>query len=397
MQSDSSRVDIAFVAAHAVTPALNSGGDVLFANVAREIARLRPDWRVAVIAPDYACDGLAPFFRTVVPLPSRPGEAERLGGHSGAIVAAWLRRMRPCEDALLRLAPRIVHTTGDFFCDVLPAARGLRRAAYRFTGVVHHLNPPPLRRRSELPAASASWVMQQISLRALRAGCDRVVLLNEHVAAALRSYGFRATQLAVLGAGIDLARFPLTPAPPARMRVLWVHRLEPTKGMFDLPRLAALLPQASHIDVVGRGPRAARERLEAELARAGVRERFTFHGHVEDAQLAALYANANAFVSCSYEEGWGLSLAEALAAGVPCVAYALPSHAAVFPGLVETVPAGDVAALAHLLRGVLERSEPPQARLQRRAGVEPYSFAAAAERHVALFEELIAEGPRRDP
>jgi glycosyltransferase involved in cell wall biosynthesis len=383
---------VAFVAAHVLGAAINSGGDVLFANVAREIAVLRPEWNIAAIAPDYACDGLAPFFRTVVPLPSLPDEANRLAGHPRAVVAAWRRRIGPCEEALARLAPRIVHTTGDFFADVFPAARAKRRGHAHWTGVVHHINPPPLRRRNEITAASASWLLQLATLRALRRGCDRVLLLNEDVRARLLGRGFSNTQLAVTGAGIDLHRFALRPPPPPGRRVLWVHRLETTKGMFDLPRLAALLGDGARIDVVGRGPHAARARLEKMIDRARVGERIIFHGHVDDAALARLYANANAFVSCSYEEGWGLSIAEALAAGVPCFAYALPSHREIFGSVVETAPVGDVAALAQRIRGAFARRELERDRARRRAAVERHSFAVVAERHVTLFEQLLGTG-----
>jgi glycosyltransferase involved in cell wall biosynthesis len=146
---------------------------------------------------------------------------------------------------------------------------------------------------------------------------------------------------------------------------------------------------------VGRGPQAWRDRLDEELARAGVSERVFVHGFVDDAQLLALYAGADAFVSCSYEEGWGLSLAEALAVGVPCVAYALPSHDDVFGDAVTTAPLGDVAALARALTDVLERPDTAEARRARRAAVAPYSFAAVAARQVAVFSSLLDGSPAR--
>jgi hypothetical protein len=189
---------------------------------------------------------------------------------------------------------------------------------------VHHLNPPPFRRRNDALTAAASYGLQAISLRALRRSCDRISLLNDETRAALERRGFARERLRVVGAGIDTARFRLVPAPAPGRRVLWVHRLEPTKGVGDLPRLAALLGSETTIDVVGNGPRHVRAALERVLAAAGVAERVRLHGYVDDATLVELYARANAFVSCSYEEGWGISLCEALAVGVPCAGYASP-------------------------------------------------------------------------
>jgi glycosyltransferase involved in cell wall biosynthesis len=353
------------------------------------MARLRTDWRIAVIAPEYACEGLSPFFRTVVPLPSTPGEPDRLGGHPRDVVFAWIRRVRACADAAARIGARLVHSTGDFFPDVLAAKRARRYTGCHWTGVVHHLNPPPHRRRNEFAAATASYLFQRISLGALRAACERVSVLNDETRRSLRRRGFAEDRLAVVGAGIDTSRFTLAPPPRRENRVLWVHRLEPTKGIFDLPLLAALLPMGAHIDIVGRGPRVWHDRLEAELAAAGVRNRITFHGYLPEEQLVALYARANVFISCSYEEGWGLSLCEALAVGVPCVAYALPSYEETFPGLVETAVLGDVAALARRVARVLARDEDAATRARRASAVARYSFAAAAERQATIFAELL--------
>jgi len=384
------RLDVAFVAAHLLAPALSSGGDVLFANVAREIARMQPDWHVGVVAPDYARDALRPFFRTVVPLPSAPGEAERVATHPRRVLSAWASRTGPLLDILTALQPRVVHTTGDFFVDVLPSARLRRRAGSRWSGVVHHLNAPPLRRRNELVASTASYVLQRVSLRAMRRSCDAVSLLNTTTLEELAALGFRRDRLHVVGAGIDAGRFRLVPEPPPGRRILWVHRLEPTKGVADLPKLAALLPGAQ-FDVVGRGPQHWQSALERDLAAAGVASRVRLHGFVGDDELLALYASANAFVSCSYEEGFGISLCEALASGVPCVAYGLPSHAEIFGDLVACVPPGDVEALARRIEAVLASTGGDAARARRSAGVARHSFVAVAERQAQIFAKLLAD------
>lgn len=92
--------------------------------------------------------------------------------------------------------------------------------------------------------------------------------------------------------------------------------------------------------------------LQARFGEAGVR----YLGRVDDADLAALYQGALAFVYPSSEEGFGLPVLEAMAAGVPVVTTtggALP-EAAGDAGLL--VAPGSVAELAQALRRIA--SEP---------------------------------------
>src|SRR5439155_24235021 len=74
--------------------------------------------------------------------------------------------------------------------------------------------------------------------------------------------------------------------------------------------------------VVGRpDTRAYVEALQRFAGRLGV-EGVHFAGRVSDPELAAYYADVDVFVSMSEHEGFGLPWVEAMAFGVPVVAYA---------------------------------------------------------------------------
>jgi glycosyltransferase involved in cell wall biosynthesis len=78
------------------------------------------------------------------------------------------------------------------------------------------------------------------------------------------------------------------------------------------PRLATF-----DLVVAGRGP--YRDQLEAIAREAGVADRVTFAGYVEDDRLPGLYAGASVYLSLSAVEAYGMTVAESLAAGTPCV------------------------------------------------------------------------------
>ncbi len=75
-----------------------------------------------------------------------------------------------------------------------------------------------------------------------------------------------------------------------------------------------------------------------------------FHGRVDDAELAARYRGADVFCAPSLgRESFGMVLLEAMAAGCPVVASALPGYAEATDGAALLVPPGDAAALASAL------------------------------------------------
>ncbi|WP_129115814.1 glycosyltransferase family 4 protein [Halegenticoccus tardaugens] len=155
--------------------------------------------------------------------------------------------------------------------------------------------------------------------RALR-GADAVVAVGDRERRALaRDFGVAAE---VIPNGLDVERFAeATPAPPAthaardRPYLLCVGRLEAYKGVQHAIRA---LPRLEHaLLVAGTGP--AESDLRRVAREVGVEDRVRFLGYVPDDELPGLYAGAEAFVALSAFEAYGMTVAEALAAGTPCV------------------------------------------------------------------------------
>jgi glycosyltransferase involved in cell wall biosynthesis len=84
----------------------------------------------------------------------------------------------------------------------------------------------------------------------------------------------------------------------------------------------AEVPDAA-LDVVGSGDAAYRRRLEAVVARRGLRH-VTFHGRVDEERKRALLERAHVHVFSSHREGWGLTVTEAARVGTPTVGYDAP-------------------------------------------------------------------------
>gem|GEM_PF-5879625 len=112
-------------------------------------------------------------------------------------------------------------------------------------------------------------------------------------------------------------------------RLLWVGRIKSHKKIEDLIELFAayheLDPLAECWIVGGQADKAYQSYLDWVIAHHFGEERSKIRrfGNVSDEELSRIYAEADAYVSMSEDEGFCLPLVEAMVAGLPVFAYGL--------------------------------------------------------------------------
>lgn len=116
------------------------------------------------------------------------------------------------------------------------------------------------------------------------------------------------------------------PAPPARafrpggaLRLLFLGRLHPKKGVEALLDALAGLPGHVTLAIAGQGAPAYEATLAARAARLGLDGRVRFLGQCDGAAKLRALAEADAFVLPTQSENFGIAIAEALAAGLPVI------------------------------------------------------------------------------
>jgi len=151
--------------------------------------------------------------------------------------------------------------------------------------------------------------------------------------------GVSAGKVDLLFNGIEAPSTEPKPVAERPLRVAYLGRLEPYKRVDLLLRaLAQLTPRFPGLDavVVGRG--SERERLEACARELGLAERVRFTGFVSDAERDEAVGEARVCVCPSVKEGWGITVIEANALGVPVIA----TNA---PGLRDAIRHGETGFL----------------------------------------------------
>jgi glycosyltransferase involved in cell wall biosynthesis len=178
--------------------------------------------------------------------------------------------------------------------------------------------------------------------------------------------------------------------PSGRPYILGLGTAEPGK---ELPGLVAAFGEvaAAHSDVdlvlAGRSGW-AEDKLVAAIHASRARDRIQRLDWVQD--TAPLLAGASAFAYPSLYEGFGVRPLEAMAAGVPVVAWAAGSVPEVVGDAAILVPPGDIDALAKAMMVVLDdptvRDDLAEAGRRRAAS---FTWAAAGDGLVALYRDAV--------
>ena len=144
---------------------------------------------------------------------------------------------------------------------------------------------------------------------------DELIAVSDWERDRLRAdFGVEAT---VIPNGLNVERFAdATPEERGRPYLLCVGRLEEYKGVQHAIRALSELPE---YDLLVAGSGDFREELEAIARREGVASRVEFLGYVPDERLPGLYAGASTYLLLSSFEAYGMTVAEALAAGTPSI------------------------------------------------------------------------------
>jgi glycosyltransferase involved in cell wall biosynthesis len=109
----------------------------------------------------------------------------------------------------------------------------------------------------------------------------------------------------------------------APLRLLFVGRLDPIKGIENLVKACARLGERAgpwSLAIAGAGEATYARWLQTLIAELGVGERVRMLGHVEGEDKERAFVEADLLVAPSFSENFGVAIAEALARGLPVIA-----------------------------------------------------------------------------
>ena len=240
----------------------------------------------------------------------------------------------------------------------------------------------------ESMSLGARWYYRPLLPVALRRA-DAVFTVSESAREDLvRAAGVPREKIAVTPNGVNERFFDAhAPEGPRGPYLLAVGTLEPRKNLpLLLDALRLLRREARDLELVLVGRIGWLQSLPLSDLAPHVR----LAGSVPDEELPALYAGAACFVLPSLYEGFGLPLAEAMAAGVPAVASDIPALREVGGETVRYADPRDAESFARAIRAALDDREGSQLRVAAARGrARRFRWESAARATLAVYRDVL--------
>ncbi|MCL5985049.1 MAG: glycosyltransferase family 4 protein [Actinobacteria bacterium] len=252
----------------------------------------------------------------------------------------------------------VVYCPSDFLVDLIPAVNAKRRNKGAKLVVCLFLVAPNPFRGYEFTSSTGYrrptlrgliyFLTQRFSVYLIRHFADLVLVLNSKDKHYLSKY-LPEDKIKVVSMGVDYKSVASLPKKPKSYDGIFLGRLHPQKGLPDLIKIWRLVcdqQSAARLVIIGGGSEKWFSWLKSEIAQRNLSRDVEVLGPRFGEEKFALLKSSKLFLMPSYYESWGMVACEAMACGLPVVAYDLPIFVELFPKGMIRVPIKDVEAFA---------------------------------------------------
>jgi glycosyltransferase involved in cell wall biosynthesis len=280
----------------------------------------------------------------------------------------------------------VIFATTNLLWEVFPLLMVGDRAPVRIASF-HMGYPNPFRgyrgaftSRKKIPGLreTLAYGQYRLSLPCIKHGSD-IVIAHTNMSHLLLDTGISPGRIVGMDVGVNWAAINAAAPGERRYDACWVGRYNPQKGCDDLLDIWEIVAGAG-----GRFRMALMGNVASQLRPISAKKRLDgnidFFGPVSEEEKFRVMKASTVFLFPSYYEAVPLTVIEAMACGLPVVAYDLPVYRRHFPGGMVRVPIGDKRAFARAVIDVLSDGEKRKRLAGEAASIAPgYSWDKAAE------------------
>ncbi|HML03234.1 MAG TPA: glycosyltransferase [Candidatus Bathyarchaeia archaeon] len=363
-----------------------SGGDIRFVEIARRMKKVEK----IVITPSIGrkmlkSEGLnARYFITSKEVGSR----NILISHFERILKALFLDIEIHDGDIL-------YSTSDFLPDVLPIfVLKLKNRNAKWIAMVHHRYGKPWMRKGNTAGNWLGYFSQQISFWLIKKQANSIFVYDSPEGAEIQKYFENASKKTfAVENGVDFKSINNEPEQDKRYAASFAAELRESKGVLDLIRIWRVVCEEQkefELVIAGSGEKRLENKMKDLIKDFGLTDNLTMLGYVPHNDIFKILKMSKLFVFPSFEEGWGIAICEAMACGLPVVAWDLPVYRGIFPKGMIRIPPGNINEFAYEILNLL-KNETFYDRISKDAfkTASKYDWDKIAERELELLKETL--------
>lgn len=308
---------------------------------------------------------------------------------------------------VLRLLPyhdtnvHCFYSASDYFPDVIPCVLGkVMNKKAGWIALIHNIYEHYRTRPGSKTMNFITYYLQQFSLFLMKRKSDRVLVVSPLVKHYLiDKKKFYKGKIQRVNNGVDTALIDsIVPWDDQEKHydAVILARLAPVKGIYDLPVIWEKVLKknsSARLGIIGGGTDEIRNELLKQCDIHGVRDKIDLLGYLNPELAYRYLKSAKVFVFTSRTEGWPISIAEAMACGLPVAAYSLSIYKYVFPKGIKLIENRDARQMSGQIVDLLNNPEERErlGKDGRQYVQEHYEWSKVAENEIDIIKGVHRE------
>jgi len=307
------------------------------------------------------------------------------------IIPSYIMRTINALRALRKGDYDILYASSAFFTDVIPAYFK-KNSKNVWVQCIFHLSPHWGKRKGNILVNIVAYYIQKISLYFIKRRADKVIVINNLIKNELESIGFNIEQIHYSPCGVDNNYLAKIERSNNEYDGVFLARLNYSKGIYDLIDVWKVVTQkipSAKLAIIGGGNKRIKNGIIKRIRKLDLVENIHVLGFLENIKAYSILKSGKVFLFPSHEEGWGISIAEAMLCKVPVVSWDLPVYKEIFNNYTIQIEENNIHLFSETIVDLFLND-------QKRKGIaeEGYKFAQKYSWENAANTELsILEGP----
>ena len=256
-------------------------------------------------------------------------------------------------------SPFILYSSTGIFPDVVPAFFiKFFKPKTHWIARIHHISLPPTKRPGPYWVNLGAHILERISLWMIQTKANIIIVLNNNLKKELSEKKFDSDKMVVLGGGVDFGQITKTPSGKVKLYdAVFLGRLHYAKGVLDLApiwkKVVEIEPLA-RLGIIGTGPEEVVSSIKRQIADYKLTEKIDLLNFIPQKKVWKTLKSSKIFLFCDHEAGFGLAVAEAMAAGMPVVGWDIGILGSVFKTGFIKIPLGNHELFAENIAKILK-------------------------------------------